>query len=286
MGGSDYRRVEQAIHYLEAHSREQPSLVEVAEHVGLSVFHFQRLFRRWAGVTPKDFLQCLTLNRARGLLSEPLSLLEASLQLGLSGTSRLHDLFLSLEAMTPGEFKRAGQGLTIHWGIHPTPFGDALFAVTQRGLCGLTFLAEETSEEAVAWLQHRWPGASLVNAPLRTSGTAKAIALRMRGAAAGPLSVLLKGSPFQIKVWQALLAVPEGRVISYQGLAHMVGAPGGSRAVGTALAMNPIAFLIPCHRVIRSTGAAGEYRWGGARKLALLGVEGARAAAKGAGVES
>lgn len=280
MSGSDYGRVEQAIHYLEANTHEQPKLAEVARHVGLSEFHFHRLFHRWAGVTPKDFLQCLTMNRAKALLSESRSLLEASLGLGLSGTSRLHDLFLNLEAMTPGEFKRAGQGLAIHWGVHATPFGEALFAATPRGLCELSFLEEESRAEAVAALQTRWPEAHLTEASIRTEPIAKEVASRMQGTISQPLSLVLKGSAFQIKVWQALLAIPEGRTTSYQGLARVIGSPNASRAVGTALATNPIGYLIPCHRVIRTTGAIGDYRWGSVRKQALLGVEGARTAAR------
>jgi AraC family transcriptional regulator of adaptative response/methylated-DNA-[protein]-cysteine methyltransferase len=277
MSGSDYGRVEQAIHYLEAHAHEQPSLSELARQVGLSEFHFQRLFRRWAGVTPKDFLQCLTLNRAKALLAASSSLMETSLELGLSGTGRLHDLFLSLEAMTPGEFKRAGQGLTIQWGIHATPFGEALFAVTPRGLCGLSFLEAEDRTTAVAHFQARWPEARLVENSRQTEPFAAEVVSRMQGVMARPLALVLKGSPFQTKVWEGLLTIPEGGVTSYQGLARAIGSPNASRAVGTALAMNPIGYLIPCHRVIRASGAVGEYHWGTVRKQALLGVERARA---------
>jgi AraC family transcriptional regulator of adaptative response/methylated-DNA-[protein]-cysteine methyltransferase len=280
MTGSDYGRVEQAIHYLEAHAHEQPSLADLARHVGLSEFHFQRLFRRWAGVTPKDFLQCLTLNRAKTLLRGPSSLMETSLELGLSGTGRLHDLFLGLEAMTPGEFKRAGQGLTIQWGVHGTPFGEALFAITPRGLCGLTFLEAGSRTTAEAAFQSRWPEARLVEDSRRTEPFAAEAVSRMRGTISRPLALVLKGSPFQTKVWEGLLAIPEGGVTSYQGLARAIGAPNASRAVGTALSVNPIGYLIPCHRVIRASGAVGEYRWGTARKQALLGVEGARVLAR------
>ena len=279
MGSSDYSRVAQAIHYLECHATGQPNLAELAEHVGLSEFHFQRLFHRWAGVTPKDFLQCLTLNRAKALLAESRSLLDTSHEVGLSGTSRLHDLFLNVEAMTPGAFKRAGAGLAIHWGVHETPFGEALLAVTDRGLCGLSFLGDESRAESVGVLQGRWPEAVLTEDSLRTEPIAAEVRARMLGAARQPLSLVLKGSPFQVKLWQALLAIPEGGVSSYQGLASLIDSPRASRAVGTALAMNPIGYLIPCHRVIRATGALGEYRWGRIRKQALLGVEGARAMA-------
>jgi AraC family transcriptional regulator, regulatory protein of adaptative response / methylated-DNA-[protein]-cysteine methyltransferase len=276
MSGSDYSRVEAAIQYLTDHAQEQPTLAEVAAHIGLSEFHFQRLFRQWAGVTPKDFLQSLTLSRAKHLLGESRSLLETSLTLGLSGSSRLHDLFLSLEAMTPGEFKRGGAGLKIHWGVHATPFGEALFAVTDRGLCGLSFVGDAPRDEAVGQLQSRWPEAELSEVSIRIEPVAREVLSRMQGSAAQPLSLVLKGSPFQIKVWEALLAIPEGQVTSYQSLAQMIGSPSAPRAVGSAVAMNPIAYLIPCHRVIRATGAIGEYHWGNVRKQAILGVEGAR----------
>lgn len=276
MGSSDYNRVEQVIRYLETHATEQPGLSELARHAGLSAFHFQRLFRRWAGVTPKDFLQCLTLERAKALLADSCSLLEASAEVGLSGPSRLHDLFLRLEAMTPGEYKRAGQGLTLRWGVHGTPFGEALFAATDRGLCGLGFLEEGSRGAALAELQARWPASTLKEDAQATESIAAEVVSRMLGRPGKPLALLLKGSPFQVKVWRALLAVPEGRIASYQAIAGLAGSPDASRAVGTALAMNPIGYLIPCHRVIRATGALGDYHWGGLRKRALLGVEGAR----------
>lgn len=276
MNRSDYSRVEAAIRYLEDHAQDQPSLGELARQAGLSEFHFQRLFRRWAGVTPKDFLQCLTLSHAKVLLAESASLLETSQAVGLSGPGRLHDLFLTLEAMTPGDYKRGGRGLAIHWGVHPTPFGEALFAATERGLCGLSFLEEAGPGTALAELRGRWPEATLVQAPARTTPIAQAVTSRMRGEPAAPLALLVAGSPFQVQVWKAMLAIPEGRVASYQGLARLAGAPGASRAVGTAAAHNPIGYLIPCHRVIRSTGALGGYHWGGLRKQALLAVEGAR----------
>jgi AraC family transcriptional regulator of adaptative response/methylated-DNA-[protein]-cysteine methyltransferase len=277
MSGSDYSRVEQAIRYLETHAHEQPALKDLARQVGLSEFHFQRLFRRWAGVTPKDFLQCLTLNRAKALLATSHSLMETSLELGLSGTGRLHDLFLGLEAMTPGEFKRAGEGLTIRWGVHVTPFGEALFAITPRGLCGLSFLEGGGRTRAVADFQARWPEAHLTEDSRQTEPFAIEVVARMQGTMSRPLALVLKGSPFQTKVWEGLLGIPEGAVTSYQGLARAIGLPNASRAVGTALSMNPIGYLIPCHRVIRASGAVGEYRWGTLRKQSLLGVEGARA---------
>jgi AraC family transcriptional regulator, regulatory protein of adaptative response / methylated-DNA-[protein]-cysteine methyltransferase len=274
MHGSDYSRVAQAIQYLDTHAREHPGLSQVAAHLGLSEFHCQRLFRTWAGVSPKAFLQCLTLERAKALLRESRSLLETSQELGLSGTGRLHDLFLSLEAMTPGEFKRGGGGLRIHWGVHDTPFGAALFGATDRGLCTLSFLGDS---DAVDELRERWPGAELVEAPQVTAPLAAEVVSRMGGGAPRPLPLLLVGSRFQVQVWRALLAIPEGALLAYGDLARLVGSPTAARAMGPALATNPIAWLIPCHRVIRATGLLGGYRWGTVRKRAILGVEGARA---------
>ena len=278
---SDYARVEAAIRHLDAHAAEQPSLQELAAVVGLSEFHFQRLFHRWAGVTPKTFLQVLTLRAAKRRLEGAGSVLEASLEAGLSGPGRLHDLFLGLETLTPGEFKARAAGLEIRWGIHDTPFGEACFALTPRGLAGLSFVDGDAGG-AVEDLRRRWPGAALRHDPSATEACAAELDARARGQAPKPLPLLLKGSPFQLRVWEALLRIPEGAVRSYGQLAAAAGAPGASRAVGTALAANPIGVLIPCHRVIRATGAVGEYRWGPDRKRALLALEGARVLEQGA----
>jgi len=280
MSGSDYSRIEQAIKFLEAHATEQPGLAEVACHLGLSEFHCQRLFRRWAGITPKDFLQCLTLNRAKEMLAGSRSLLDTSLAVGLSSPSRLHDLFLGLEAMTPGEYKRGAEGMAIRWGVHATPVGEALFAATDRGLCALSFLEEASPRQNLEELQARWPGATLLEAPRHTESAARAVTARMKGEAADPLQLLVKGSSFQLQVWKALLNIPEGRLVSYRDLAQLAASQGAVRAVGSALAMNPIGYLIPCHRVIRATGVLGEYHWGALRKRALVGMEGARLAAR------
>lgn len=272
----DYDRITQAIRFIEAHAGEQPSLATIAGHLGLSEFHFQRLFHRWAGLTPKDFLQYVTLGHAKRLLSESQSLLDTSLAVGLSGTSRLHDLFVTIEAMTPGEFKRGAAGVVIRHGFHDTPFGEALFACTDRGLCHLAFVDDGRREEALGDLAARWPMATLIADPGRTVPLAGTVAARMAGQRSEPLSVVLKGTPFQIRVWEALLTVPEGGVVAYGDLAKVAGAPGASRAVGTALAGNPVGYLIPCHRVIQASGAIGQYRWGPTRKQALLAMEGAR----------
>lgn len=279
----DYRRIERAIGYIEAHADKQPSLAEVASHLGLSEYHFQRLFRRWAGLTPKDFLQYVTLGRAKRLLTQSRSLLDASLEVGLSGTGRLHDLFTTIEAMTPGEYKRGAAGVTIRWGRHATPFGEALFACTERGLCHLAFIDGQGPQDALDDLTSRWPAAGWIEDPDVTGRYADEVTVRMAGGAARPLALLLKGTPFQTRVWEALLTIPEGAAMTYGDLAARIGTPGASRAVGTALAANPIGYLIPCHRVIQATGAIGQYRWGAQRKQALLAVEGGRQAARSAG---
>lgn len=274
---SDYARIDRAIRYLQAHLREQPGLAEVAAEVGLSEFHFQRLFQRWAGVSPKRFLQFLTLQEAKRLLDETRSVLDTSLDVGLSGPSRLHDLFLGLERMTPGEYKARARGLTLRWGVEETPFGPALFAALDRGLCGVSFLAEDGERGAVEALRARWPGAALAHDAVAVRDHAAALRRRMAGEPGAPIGLVLKGTPLQLKVWEALLRIPPGRVVSYGDLAALAGVPQAVRAVGTAVGQNPIAVLIPCHRVIQATGAFGEYRWGAARKMALLGVERARA---------
>jgi AraC family transcriptional regulator of adaptative response/methylated-DNA-[protein]-cysteine methyltransferase len=273
MPKSDYSKVEQAIRFLSDHAGEQPSLAEVAEDVGLSEFHFQRLFQRWAGVSPKRFLQFLTLEEAKRMLAESRSLLDVSHAVGLSGPSRLHDLFLSLEHMTPGEYKAQAVGLTLHWGVEDTPFGPALFAALEKGLCGLAFLQEDGPEGAFEELRSRWPGARLEASPARIRAYAEALNARMAGRLDQPLSLVLKGTPFQLRTWEALLRIPAGKALAYQDLASLAGSPGASRAVGGALGQNPIAWLIPCHRVIQSTGALGQYHWGAPRKQAMLAFE-------------
>lgn len=275
--GSDFARIERAIHFIHSRADEQPGLHEIAAELGMSTFHFQRLFQRWAGVSPKRFLQYLTLEHAKRILNESRSLLETSVELGLSGPSRLHDLFLSLERLTPGEYKAGASGLTVYWGTLDTPLGPALFAAIERGLCGVSFVTEGGEAEAVRLLRQRWPGARLEQRPSFVSGYARELTARMRGKAGQPLSVVLKGTPLQLKVWEALLQIPEGRVAAYGDLARVAGTPTAARAVGAAIGQNPIAWLIPCHRVIYSTGAFGHYAWGAARKAALLGIEFSRA---------
>jgi AraC family transcriptional regulator of adaptative response/methylated-DNA-[protein]-cysteine methyltransferase len=278
MANTDYTRIERAIGFLHQHQDEQPGLEDVARHVGLSAFHFQRLFVSWAGVTPKEFLQALTLQRAKTLLRQSTSLLDTSLQAGLSGPSRLHDLFLQVEKMTPGEYKAQAKGLTIHWSIADTPFGPALFAATERGLCRMAFA--DDAVEALAELETEWPASTLIESAKHISPYAEEAVRRMRGLTPqSRLGLLLKGSDLRLKVWLALLRVPPGNLVSYSHLAQAIEQPSAVRAVASSVADNPIAFLIPCHRVIRSTGAHGEYHGGANRKLALIGMEQARAAA-------
>ena len=272
----DYALVAQAIRYIESHRREQPELAEIAGQVGLSDFHFQRLFSRWAGVSPKRFLQALTVEEARRSLSRSGSVLDAAYDTGLSGPGRLHDLFVQCQAATPGEVKSGGAGLTIRYGIQPTPFGDALIGVTERGICALSFVGEGESEQAIGELAARWPGARLRED--RDEGAAIAQRIFADSRSDEPLHLYIKGTNFQMQVWQALLRVPSGTLTSYGDLAQAIGRPSAARAVGSAVGSNAIAWLIPCHRVIRQTGVVDGYRWGSDRKRAMLGWEAARAA--------
>lgn len=274
---TDYARVARAIAYLVAHHREQPRLERVASEIGLSEFHFQRMFERWAGVSPKRFAQLLTLEESRRRLRESRSLLDTSLRSGLSGPSRLHDLFVRVERMTPGEYKRAGRHVTIRWAVEPTPLGDALLAATDRGLCGVSFLENDAEAEAERALRERWPEATFERAPVALRAYAGELRARLEGRGDQPLPIVLRGTDFQINVWEALIRIPPGRVLAYADLAKAAGEPRAVRAVASAVAANPIAYLVPCHRVIRSTGAFGQYRWGPVRKTAMLGLEMARA---------
>ncbi|MDX2480348.1 MAG: helix-turn-helix domain-containing protein, partial [Desulfuromusa sp.] len=234
MDNSDYKRIEQAIAYLEEHALEQPSLGEVAEHIGLSSYHFQRLFKSWAGVSPKRFLQYLTIENAKKLLRDSVSVLDTALDVGLSGPSRLHDLFVSVEAMTPGEFKAQGKDLLISYGFHATPFGECLLAVTPRGICSLAFVDPETRSIALGELRATWQESTLVEDQGAGREIIKQIFGQTRSKVQAPLKVLLKGTNFQLKVWEALLSIPEGTAVSYGSLAKAVGNPKAHRAVGTA----------------------------------------------------
>jgi AraC family transcriptional regulator of adaptative response/methylated-DNA-[protein]-cysteine methyltransferase len=270
----DYQRVEQAIGFLEEHFREQPSLDQIAASVHLSKYHFQRLFKRWAGVSPTQFMHYLTVEYAKERLQEAKSALETALDAGLSGPGRLHDLFVTWEAMTPGEYKRRGDGLRIHYGFHPTPFGCCLLATTERGICTLYFVSESGEKSALEGLQAEWPAAELFHDPDATGP----LVAHLFGSNGGPrpFHLLLRGTNFQVKVWRALLSVPEGVMVSYQDVAELIGRPEATRAVASAIARNPISYLIPCHRVISSAGRSHRYRWGAARKKAILGWEASR----------
>lgn len=267
----DYQRIAQAIQFIEQNVQQQPSLEEIAAAVHLSPYHFHRLFRRWAGVTPKQFLQFLTVDYAKTLLTESNSVLETSLATGLSGPGRLHDMFVTLEAVTPGEFKSGGSGLQIAYGFHPTPFGCCLLATTSRGICALNFVEEGSQSQALAQLVHTWPGATLVE---NSQQTGPLVAQIFSGQPPQqPFNVLVKGTNFQVKVWSALLKIPSGAVTSYGAVATCLAQPTASRAVANAIAHNPVGYLIPCHRVIRKAGAISNYRWGEERKRAILGWE-------------
>jgi len=266
----DYLRIEQAILYLEKHYKDQPSLEDVASNIGLSEYHFQRLFTRWAGVSPKRFLQFLTKENAKDLLNRSENLLDTTHQSGLSSLGRLHDLFVNTEAVSPGEYKSRGVGVTIRYGIHPSPFGKCLIATTDRGICHLSFV--QTSEgDAIDDLVADWAQAEMIEDYRSTSSIVEPIFdLNSRSK---PLNIHLRGTNFQLKVWEALLQIPAGTVTTYEGIATRIRKPGAVRAVGTAIGHNPIAVLIPCHRVIRKVGEFGNYRYGTLRKKALLARE-------------
>jgi AraC family transcriptional regulator of adaptative response/methylated-DNA-[protein]-cysteine methyltransferase len=269
----DYERVEQALRFLEGHVEAQPGLKEVAENVHLSEFHFQKLFTRWVGISPKRFLQYLTKERAKSMLASSRNLLDTAYSVGLSGPGRLHDLFVACEAVTPGEYKRQGEDLTIFCGFHPSPFGECLLAITERGVCNLIFVMNGDRQAAYQSLHHTWPFAELVEDWERTRPYVRRIFARLSGLQPEPLNLYLRGTNFQIKVWEALLRIPPGSVVTYQDIAVAIGMPRASRAVGNAVGQNPVPVLIPCHRVIRKNGDFGEYGYGSARKKALLGWE-------------
>ncbi|MGE0559492.1 MAG: methylated-DNA--[protein]-cysteine S-methyltransferase [Burkholderiales bacterium] len=270
----DYARIAQAIDWLHRHAAHQPDLSRIARATGLSEHHFQRLFTRWAGVSPKRFLQFLTLEDARRRLAETRSTLDLAAAVGLSGGSRLHDLFVTLDAMSPGEAKLRGAGLDIRWGVHDSRFGTALIAATARGVCALQFVDE--GDDSHAMLAAAWPNARLIRDQEGTAAIARRIFDPLEHASQQPLALLVRGTNFQVQVWRALLALPVGAVTTYGDLAHALDMPDSARAVGTAVGANAIAYLIPCHRVIRATGALTGYRWGSARKAAMLGWEAAR----------
>jgi len=279
----NYQRIEDAIKYLETDFKNQPDLDVVAEKVHLSPFHFQRIFTEWAGISPKKFLQYLTLDYLKEKLAETRNLIEAAEEAGLSSQSRVYDLFTTLEAMTPKEYKLKGSGLIIYYGFHSTLFGEVLMGVTDRGICWLSFVMEENRKFELERMKLCWHNSVFVEDEKQTGFFVKSIFKeklpkeRQMQLPSGKLHLLVKGTRFQVKVWEALLRIPEGAVTSYSEIARHIKNPNAVRAVGTAIGSNPVAYLIPCHRVIRGSGIIGDYKWGSARKKSILGLEMAKA---------
>src|SRR6266571_7607360 len=275
---ADYDVVRRAIAHIKGHWRAQPEIEQVAEAAGVAPAELHHLFRRWAGLTPKAFLQALTLDSARSLLREQASVLDATYEVGLSGPGRLHDLFVTHEAMSPGEWKSGGEGLTISYGFHPSPFGIALVMATPRGLAGLAFADPGEEQAALADMKGRWPKANMVEDRARTASLARRIFDSRLWRADRPLRVVLIGTDFEVRVWETLLRIPMGRAITYSGIAAKLGATNAARAVGAAVGKNPVSFVVPCHRVLGKSGDVTGYHWGLTRKRAMLGWEAGRVA--------
>ena len=271
----DYERVRSVLANLTKNWRDQPSLEDLARPVGLEPEQLQRLFSRWAGLTPKAFLQALTLDHARAMLKDSASILETSLEVGLSGPSRLHDLFVTHEGMSPGAYKTKGSGVIISYGFHPSPFGLALVMVTAQGLCGLGFSDVGGEAASLADMQRRWPNASYIENSAQTAPYAAQIFAPEKWQDGQPLRVTFIGSDFEIRVWESLLKIPMGRAVTYGDIASSIDKPKAARAVGAAVGRNPISFVVPCHRVIGKSGALTGYHWGLTRKRAMLGWEAA-----------
>lgn len=268
----NYDRIAAAIDFFRSNFKKQPSLEEAAKHVHLSPFHFQRLFREWAGVTPKQFLQYISLGYAKKLLKGPeITLFDTAVETGLSGTGRLHDLFIKLEGMTPAEFRSGGASLVIRYDFADSPFGEIIIAATPRGICYIAFCNDDRVE-AVELLRHQFPKATYRQETTPIQQAALQL-FQTDGPQRETIRLHVKGTAFQLKVWEMLLKVPVGALTTYSGLAARLDKPSASRAVGSAVADNPVAILIPCHRVIRSTGMIGEYHWGSTRKTAMIGWE-------------
>ncbi|GAA4041546.1 methylated-DNA--[protein]-cysteine S-methyltransferase [Hymenobacter glaciei] len=275
---TDYQRIEAALIYAQAHFQAQPDLDEMARQAHWSPFHFQRKFQEWAGVSPKKFLQFLSLGHAKQLLRQQASVADAAHETGLSGTGRLHDLFVTLEAMTPGEYRHGGAALNIQYSYGESLFGPYLVGSTDKGICKLVFFDDPAA--ALAELQQEWPQAT-ITAEVAQSHTQVARFFAREFSASDRLHLHLKGTPFQLKIWESLLRIPEGQRRTYTQLAEAAACGAAVRATGTAIGANPVGYLIPCHRVIRQTGELGQYRWGNPRKAALLGWEAARGAPAG-----
>jgi len=269
----DYYRVAAAIEYIRKNFWNQPSLEEISTAVHLSPFHFQRMFTDWAGISPKKFLKYISIEHAKILLTEDSTLFDAAIQTGLSGTGRLHDLFVTIEQMTPGEYKSGGTGLTINYSFNKGEFGNYLIAATDKGVCNLLF-CEEERQQAYFELKSRWPKANLIENENIHHNLLKNFL--SRSTTPELFKLHLKGTDFQLKVWEALLRIPEGHLASYGQIAKLIKQPAASRAVGTAIGQNPVGFIIPCHRIIKNGGEFGNYRWGVNRKAAMIGFEGAK----------
>lgn len=274
--GGDYELVRNVIEKISLDYRQQPTLEQLATDLGETPASLQKLFSRWAGLSPKAFLQAVTLDHARRLLDDGTPLLETSLELGLSGPGRLHDLFVTHEAISPGEYKRRGSGLTIRHGTHASPFGTAIIMTTDRGVAGLAFSDPGHEHDAFKDLRSRWPNASYVEDPAATAPYAARIFDPARWRSAEPLRVVMIGTDFQVKVWEALLKIPLGAARTYSNIAAEIGAPKASRAVGAAIGANPVSFVVPCHRALGKSGALTGYHWGVTRKRAMLGWEAAQ----------
>jgi AraC family transcriptional regulator of adaptative response/methylated-DNA-[protein]-cysteine methyltransferase len=269
----DYAVVRRTIEFISANWRDQPSLETLAEEVGLKPLALQRLFTRWAGLSPKGFLQALTLDHARGLLTESASVLDASYEVGLSGPGRLHDLFVTHDAMTPGAFKARGEGIEISYGFHASPFGQALLMVTEHGLAGLAFADAGEERAALADMRARWPRANYVEDAAATAPYVARIFDPETWHPDRPLRIFMIGSDFEVRVWETLLKLPLGRATTYSDIAAHIGRPSAARAVGSAVGRNPISFVVPCHRVLGKSGSLCGYHWGLTRKRAIIGWE-------------
>ncbi|NVK35411.1 MAG: methylated-DNA--[protein]-cysteine S-methyltransferase [Rhodobacteraceae bacterium] len=278
---ADYRIVRETLERITMHWREQPSLEVLAQEIGMQPIQLQRVFSRWAGITPKQFLQAITLDNAKALLRDSASVLETSYEVGLSGSGRLHDLFVTHEAMTPGVYRSRGSGLTIRYGFHPCPFGLALVMTTDKGLAGLAFADPGGEEDALEDMCNRWPAASYVEDKGKTAPVADQIFNPENWEAETPLNVVFIGTDFEIRVWQTLLKIPMGKATTYSDIATQLGNPKASRAVGTAVGKNPISFVVPCHRVLGRSGTLCGYHWGLTRKKAILGWESGVSSANG-----
>ncbi len=265
----NYNRIEKAIQYIAQNYKLQPSLKDMAKHVNVSEFHFQRIFTEWAGISPKKFLQFLTIEELKKELTKSKNLIDAANNVGLSAQSRVYDLFVNIEAVTPNEYKTRGKGISIDYGVHNTPFGSCLIAVTERGICSINFI-EDDSDNSLDGLLQEWENATIRNNQKRTKEYSEII---FDTSTKKNLKLLVRGTKFQVKVWEALLKIPFGSVTNYQTISNIIKNPGAVRAVSSAIGNNPVAYVIPCHRVIRREGLVGQYHWGAARKAVIIGWE-------------